>query len=314
MRFFLGILIGMATVGCQPDPVPQAPTPVGTSNPAPMPSASAMSPMAPVLRLDPAYPCGDEVVTAVGEGFSAGKVTLEFKREDTRFGDGPTVRRDVSVGPDGRIHFEFRLSAPDFALFSPGGRRWLRAIDPAGGKVEVPIPTCNPELRTALEASTVSFEEVIRGEMTISEPRPGDDFETAVIHSQAELAAVLDKHGFLAAVDRIPPLDFDRQVGILSLVRPQFRWHRTEIVAMTPSETELTVRTVDWEMPSPLFQVAAFHYVAIPTTTRSIRFAPLAHGYSTQRDALKPELKAHRPPLLQRDDRTGDVRVTETNW
>lgn len=313
MRFQILVIGASLILGCvQPAPAsyPSMSPPSASSMPSLIPSSASLA----VLRLEPAFPCGNGTIVATGTGFHTGKVNLEFQSEMTRHSIITAVVREVVADANGTFRYEFSLQDPELELLRPGARTWLRAFEQGSQRAEVPIPVCNQGLETALTAPTIPFDEVIRGERDVNPPLPGDLFETAIVHSQEELATILGKYGFNAsAIALVPRLSFDRQVGLLSLTRPAFRSHRTEIVAVTPQDAELVVHTVDWLIPSPLFQSVSFHYIAIPRTSQSMRFAPLAHGYSTQRSALKPALEAHKPPVLYMDA-AGEGKILEAGW
>jgi hypothetical protein len=262
------------------------------------------------LRIEPAFPCYGETVTAIGDGFQGPSQRLTFHLAATRFGDGPSEDVEVPVASDGTLHYAFRLDDRPALMGPPqaqaGTRYFLEAFDTrTNTKLSVPVPICNAPLEQALKAPSIPISGGMQGRIDLSpnavvtEAPPTED-ESAVIRSKADLDAFGARHHMTPEVlALLPAFDFTRQVGLMVLSGQRLGSESLEIVGVESQPDGLNVHAVAWVAPSPLLGPSVwFHYVPIPKTDAPIRFTPPVSGLLDQRAALAPDLTARHYPNL----------------
>jgi hypothetical protein len=270
---------------------------------SPLPSSAS-------LRLEPAYPCFGEAVTAIGQGFQGPGQQLEFHLAETRFNMGPSQTVEVPVAADGSFHYTFRLedlkNLSGTAEQARDTRYFLYAFDAANNrKLTVPMPLCNPELEQALEAPSIAFQLGMQGTIDLSNPgspvpEPSDESESTVVRSQADLDAFGARHHMKPeAIALLPKLDYAKEQGIMVLSGRHWGSESVEVVGIERLGDRDLVHAVVWRYPSPMFGPAViFHFAPMPKSDRAVQFAPLAYGFSDQREFLAPALATRVYPTL----------------
>lgn len=267
-------------------------------------------PAAPTLRWDPPAPCGSTPSHLRGAGFDGRVAHLRFEAAYTRFGDGPSIEREVPVAADGTFDFAFVpdevLTPQGTPLFTERADLEAMAFDVATRRlVRAPLPYCNQELVRALGASSLPLKGGMTGWLTRGgNPPAAPELEAGAFRYESELGAFAMRHGMGAHLDRFRGTDFTRQTALLVVSGPADGATRNEIVAVEHTARGLLVHVVRWAMPVPPLGDLAFDFVEIDRRDDVVSFAPFATGSWRHRGFLAPgldargtlEIQEHRAP------------------